>query len=124
MSGLSEGAMERYRESTLATILLLVSSIAFLQIASQPCFVRGAPAPYSARSGWAPGSMEELLQRFPKRETNGAALEIERLSAALGIDIATKGPDGRSRPSKEDEKRFDTVHGVIQKWLPGEMERQ
>jgi hypothetical protein len=44
------------------------------------------------------GTREEFLARHPPTEANAEALELERLSAALGIDTAPRHQDDRARP--------------------------
>lgn len=61
--------------------------------------------------------------QFPKSEANGTALELERLSAALGIDLAPRAQidpekpdepppvpkDGRARPAPNTENRLPLI---------------
>lgn len=61
--------------------------------------------------------------QFPKSNANGTALELERLSAALGIDLAPRAPvdpekpdepppipkDGRARPAPNTENRLPLI---------------
>jgi hypothetical protein len=52
------------------------------------------------------GTWDEILQRYPPAEANAAALKLERLTARLGIDTATRSYEGRSRPTPEKKKEF------------------
>ena len=45
------------------------------------------------------GTWDEILERYPPAEANAAALKLERLTARLGIDTATRSYEGRSRPT-------------------------
>src|SRR5207249_9737254 len=56
-------------------------------------------------------------------EANGRALEAERLSAAIGIDLSPPELKGRARPSAEDAGRFQAVAERLAKWLLLELER-
>ena len=87
--------LSRILWTTLAVIVAMVI-VAFLmgtRLASNKIAV--------AEAGWNEtlGSREEILARFPTREANDAALELERLVAGLGIDIATRTAEERARPT-------------------------
>jgi hypothetical protein len=93
--------------------LLLMAS----QIASNKMVV--------TREGWREtlGSWEEIMARFPTAGANAAALELEGLSAALGIDLATRSAEGRQRPTKEDARAHHRVKKQIGKYLEPQLER-
>jgi preprotein translocase subunit SecG len=52
------------------------------------------------------GTWDEILERYPTTEANAAALKLERLSARLGIDTATRSYEGRPRPTQEQKNAF------------------
>jgi hypothetical protein len=52
------------------------------------------------------GTWDEILERYPPAEANAAALELERLTAPLGIDTATRSYEGRPRPTPEQKQGF------------------
>jgi hypothetical protein len=49
-------------------------------------------------------SLESFPERFPTTKANQSALELEKLSAELGIDLAPKKASNRARPSSAKEK--------------------
>jgi len=69
----------------------------------------------TVQGGWEEtlGSPEEIMERFPQREANEAALELERLVAGLGIDIATRTDDFRDRPTKEAARRYKRIKPMV-----------
>jgi hypothetical protein len=75
--------------------------------------------------GWARtlGSWDEILERYPPREANAAALELERQSAALGIDLATRSYEGRERPAPKKVLAFRRVKLAIGEYLQEQIER-
>ncbi len=79
----------------------------------------------ATQDGWREtlGSWEEIMARFPAREANEAALELEGLSAALGIDLATRSYEGRQRPSREDAREHDRAKAKIGNYLRRQLER-
>ncbi|HEY1252939.1 MAG TPA: hypothetical protein VGH97_17290, partial [Thermoanaerobaculia bacterium] len=80
-------------------------------------------------------SLTEFEAAYPKRTVSAGVLEIERLSARLGIDSAPKGravadpdnedrvlrieipDDGRERPDPELAKRNQSVLSATSKWV-------
>jgi hypothetical protein len=52
------------------------------------------------------GTWDEILERYPPAEANAAALELERLTARLGIDTATRSYESRPRPTAEQMAAF------------------
>ena len=74
------------------------------------------------RRGWEAsfGSYAEVMQRYPATEANAAALELERLTAPLGIDTATRSYEGRVRPMTEQIAAFK----LIKRELPSYLNRQ
>jgi len=104
---------------TLAVIVAMVI-VAFLmatRLASNKIAV--------AEAGWNEtlGSREEILARFPTREANDAALELEWLVAGLGIDIATRTDAERARPSKEAASRFTRIKAMVGSHLERQVEQ-
>src|SRR5437867_11624438 len=106
------------RKTGVVAAALLACGIGF----APGTWADGAAVPGS-RGGWAPGSLEELVQRFPPVEANETALEAERLSAAIGIDLSPPDLKGRARPSAEDAGRFQAVAERLAKWLLLELAR-
>ena len=69
----------------------------------------------TARRGWdeSLGSWDEMMKRYPATGANAAALEVERLSAKLGIDIAPRQQAGRVRPTDEQDRAFAELRKVV-----------
>jgi hypothetical protein len=111
--------LSRILWTTLATIVAMVI-VAFLlgtRLASNKIAV--------AQAGWEQtlGSREEIMERFPPRGANEAALELERLTARLGIDIATRTEDARPRPSKEAARRYNRIKAKLGSYLERQVEQ-
>ena len=75
--------------------------------------------------GWelSLGSYDEMLQRYPSSEANASALELERLSARLGIDTATRGYADRARPTNESAAELKRVKLALSGYLRRHVER-
>ncbi len=74
---------------------------------------------------WAryPASLREILDRFPPTDANQTALEIEGLSAALGIDIAPRALSDRRHPTAADAELFKVLKEVIGNYLTQQLTR-
>jgi hypothetical protein len=78
-----------------------------------------------ARQAWdrEMGSWDEVLQRYPSREANGAALDLEQLSAALGNDMAPRSAEGRQRPDPERAEAFKRAKARFGVYVEEQIER-
>ncbi len=78
-----------------------------------------------ARVGWARtfGTPEEIRERYPQRPANTSALRIESLTALLGVDLATRGREGRDRPTEEDRNRFVKLQLLMGRYGGTQLER-
>ena len=81
----------------------------------------------AVKDDWARqfGTLEEALARFPPRDSNAAALELEALVARLGISIAPRGlrtPPGLDR---ETSRPFIKVwnRGPLQPYFKSQLEK-
>jgi hypothetical protein len=110
--------LNRILWTTLAVLVTLVI-VAFL-LGSRLSSNKAA----TVEAGWdrTLGSLEEILERFPARHANEAAMELERLTAALGIDIASRVDAGRSRPSKEAARKFAKIKLQLGNYLERKVE--
>jgi hypothetical protein len=70
------------------------------------------------------GSFEAFEKRFPKRSANRSAIELEKLSANLGIDLAPKGVRNRIRPESKTKELFKKLDEEIQKTLRNRLENK
>jgi hypothetical protein len=58
-------------------------------------------------------SLESFPERFPTRKANQSALELEKLSAQIGIDLAPKQSSNRTPPSTEKQEAFKDLRKEI-----------
>lgn len=79
----------------------------------------GAPAIAASNDA----TVEELLRRYPPTETNAAALDLDRLAAPLGIDLAPKSGNGPRKPESAARTHFNKVKDPLTTWLKHELER-
>jgi hypothetical protein len=69
------------------------------------------------------GSWDDMLAEYPARAANRSALEVERLSAAAGIDIAPLMAQGRARPSAGSGPIFDgDTKAAVFEYLEAQLE--
>lgn len=110
MSGRSSGR-RRSRWIVVAAILFIFIALAVLV----PHFV-GESRLSSAAQAWddAGLSLDDYLTERPARPANASALEIERLAAAVGIDIVPKSSD---RPRPDAEPRVREAYSQAKGWL-------
>jgi hypothetical protein len=85
----------------------------------------GAYRMEQAERGWEEtlGSWEEMVQRFPAREANAAALAVERLSAELGINTAQRHRADGIRPTPGKVATYRSVKAEAGKYLQSQIER-
>ena len=69
-----------------------------------------------------PASPEALVAEFPTVEANGAAKELEKLAASLGIDLAPRSIEGRVRPAPEAKNAYGAVRSELEAYVVGELE--
>lgn len=107
---LSELADQSAPEKQLVRWLFL-STAGFFLLAG--ALVAGIPTDEEAKLD---REWEELTQSlrlfeeaFPKVEANASALALEETVSRLGVDLATKGVPGRSRPSRERAREFEAI---------------
>jgi len=65
----------------------------------------------SVERSWAAtlGGWNDLLERHPAAEADARALQLERLSAELGIDTATRSYEGRAHPDARRKEKLAAV---------------
>ena len=113
-------------KSPLGSVFTLLAGVAAVMVA---CFlIFAALAAHKAtlaRLGWerSLGSYDEILQRYPSSEANASALELERLSARLGLDTATRGYADRARPTEESSAELRRVKLELSTYLTRHVER-
>ena len=106
--------------SPLGAVFTFLASIAAVGVA---CYlILGTVAARKttrARQGWERllGSNDEILQRYPSTEANASALELERLSARLGLSTATRGYADRTQPTRESAAEFRRVKMQLSGYL-------
>lgn len=69
------------------------------------------------------GSMEDVLERYPRREANDEARRLERLSAAIGVDLATRSAEGRDRPDPPRAAELDRIKPSLGSYLKQQLEK-
>jgi len=82
-------------------------------------------APLTAGEEWrAPvpvASLKAFQTAFPKAPPSGAALELEALTARLGIDLAPRD-ERRDHPNPEAAKAYQAVAPAIRQYVEGELQ--
>jgi hypothetical protein len=73
--------------------------------------------------GRYPDSIEDVLRRFPPREANRTALEIERISAEIGIDLAPYRSEGRPHPEQSAADSYKKAKDAIETYLSDQLKR-
>lgn len=78
-----------------------------------------------AREGWNEtlGTYDEIMQRFPAREANVSARQLEGLCAAFGIELAPRWEKDRERPSVDAAREHDAVKREMAAWLFRQIEQ-
>jgi hypothetical protein len=76
-------------------------------------------------NAWAAslGSEADLMARHPSRETNESALEVERLAAAVGVDMAPRSAGEDRRPAPRDGDAYKVVKRAVAEYLERQIER-
>jgi hypothetical protein len=72
--------------------------------------------------------LPEIEKEFPKKETNAAALALEKAALPLGIDLKPRGGPASVDPEppgkgKESKTEWGRVRGALTKWATSEAER-
>lgn len=101
MAGSSSGRRRAGAVLTIASAVLAVLVGLFVIMAGVASYKT-----MTVERRWARtlGTWDEILERYPPAEANAAALKLERLTAPLGIDTATRSYEGRSRPTPGQKK--------------------
>lgn len=66
------------------------------------------------------GEHDEILERYPTTEANAVALELERLTAGLGVTTAPRFSN-RAEPAADREAAYDAVHRDLGAWTRAEL---
>ena len=112
--------------SPLGAVFTLLAGVAAVAVA---CFLILATAAARkttrARQGWerSLGSYDEILQRYPSTEANASALELERLSARLGVNTATRTYADRAQPTDESAAEHRRVKIELSGYLTRHVEQ-
>jgi len=69
------------------------------------------------------GTEEEILQRYPATDADASALELERLTAQIGIDTATRSCEDRTRPAKDRVAAYNEIRKDLGPWRSAQLER-
>src|SRR5262245_33200271 len=77
----------------------------------------------SARAGASETSLEEILRRYPPRETNAAALDAERLAAPLGIVLVPQAKTRIQPAPTPTRAAFEKIESPLYAWMSGELQR-
>jgi hypothetical protein len=67
--------------------------------------------------------MEQIVERYPSTGANEAALRVEALSAALGIDLAPRFGGDRRRPSDGELGAYQGAKAALGGYLNQQLER-
>ena len=79
-----------------------------------------------ALAAWGPGGLDNAVAAYPKKETNAAAVALEKAVLPLGIDLRPRGAEPFDDPAgkdKESKGEWPRVRGDLTKWVTGEAER-
>ncbi len=92
----------------VALLVILVAGLTAVLVVAN---VLSASRLSNTQRGWDQtlGSWNEIMERFPATHANPAALEVERLAAQLGLDIAPRQYEGRVRPTDEQSQALRPV---------------
>ena len=69
------------------------------------------------------GTWDEVLQHYPHREANGGALELERLSAAVGIDLVTRSAEDRKPADPSRLESYKKIRQLAGRYVEEQIER-
>jgi len=108
------------------TALTLVAAVAAATVAF--FLIAAAIASYKTsgvRRKWERtlGTREEILARYPATEADSRALELERLVAELGIDLATRHYEERAHPTNARTAEFGSVKADLGYYYKNVIER-
>jgi len=85
----------------------------------------GTPSVAASIPDRAPATVEELLQWYPSRNANTAALDTEKLAAAVGVDLT---PRSRMKPeariSNDARREREKVDWLLSDYLSREIEKE
>jgi hypothetical protein len=115
-----------FPESRSGAILIVLSAV--LAIVIGLFVILAGVASYKVsrvERRWAEswGTQEEILQRYPATDADADALELERLTAPLGIDTATRSAEGRTRPDKDKATANAEFRHHLGPWSSAQLER-
>jgi hypothetical protein len=71
------------------------------------------PTPEALEQQWQRQAGFDPLERYPPREANEVALQIEELVAPLGLSLAPQKARGRARPTAEGAERLAEVRAQL-----------
>ncbi|MDH3283344.1 MAG: hypothetical protein OEQ13_01280 [Acidobacteriota bacterium] len=123
MSSASSGRSGRKLLRTLLTFVLMTAFAASALYAIGSGIANRKKADVIAAWDGSLGTEDEIFERYPHVEANTAALDIERLSAVLGVDIAPKQYDGRARPTDERSREYGRVKPQVANFLQKSLSR-
>jgi hypothetical protein len=69
------------------------------------------------------GTRESILRRFPPSDADPAALELERLAAAIGIDLTPRTGTARARPGREQALAYSRAKTELGPYLNRQLGR-
>lgn len=75
-----------------------------------------------ARWEKSPGPLPDFAARYPRKETNPVARELETLAAAIGVDL-TPGQQAGAHPSPAARRAHDEARPALNDWLVAELGR-
>lgn len=106
-------------------VSVLVTAVVVVPIAIVVMSVAASSKVRSTEAGWAEtfGTREEILERFPAGYANGSALETERLTSVLGIDIAPRQETDRERPTESAAKGYAAIKRELATYVKAQLEQ-
>jgi hypothetical protein len=111
------------RERSILTVLLIVLVLGLILFAVAARIATHKSEVVRSRWERSFGSRESILERYPAREANDAARTLERLAAAIGIDLAPRGIEERERPSRESVAGHRRIKVSLGRYLGGQVQR-
>jgi hypothetical protein len=102
-----------------AVVVLLLGALLFLVVS-----VTATNRKAELEQAWAEslGSFEDLVDRHPPRTANATAHEVERLAAAIGIEIAPRSGPQRHPLGPDAEQRFGAAKDAVFEYLEAQVE--
>jgi len=106
-------AIRPAQRGAVLAIVLVIAAVAV--VAALTVGTLSAMRVKETRRGWdrTLGSWDEMMQRYPATEANVAALELERLAALLGVNIAPRQYDDRVRPTGEQKQALAELKEAV-----------